>query len=373
MIIPLTNGVDESLSLFQDKRGEELGKEANKARDRMLRWKEADFLSIFGPPVLRVDAMANAVFPGGGFARLSVEPKAVGLSGLRTLHSTDLTSPGAVFDPKLDKDHTDLYDIGSMGRIEVFFGRTGLPQYIAFFMSTDAGFTLLNDEGSIEKRLVWERPRFEAMVKEIDSRWDRRVVWKVDRERQRSQLQGLNSVDPSELWQALSEWSELRKYYRTSQQSSGRESILWYDGSHVIAEASRFEDKSGSTVDFRYRGPDGVSVRRTHGKYISGITSWRRADDTVIRGDSSSLSGAKELQLPDSWTWFNQEGQPIRREFDSNGDGLPDKLWQTGMAEDSSIPLAIDRAWIINPSLIPESSQIPSQDLHRLPIRKAIE
>lgn len=43
------------------------------------------------------------------------------------------------------------------------------------------------------------------------------------------------------------------------------------------------------------------------------------------------------------------------------------------MTEASSLPLASDRSWIVNPNLIPESSRIPDQGVHRLPIKKAIE
>src|SRR5688572_24212475 len=206
----------------------------------MLRWQEADFLSIFGPPALRVDAIATPVPPGNGFARLSVEPRAVALGGIREIRSI------GAFNPAFDKDHTDLYDVGSMGRIEVFFDQTGRPQYIGFFMLTDAGFALLTDDSAIQRRLAWERPRFEAMRKEIDSRWDRRVPWKVDREKQRAQLRGLDSVDPSELWQALADWAEQKQYRGTTErQQDGRESRRWYDGGRVVAEASRFQDSSG--------------------------------------------------------------------------------------------------------------------------------
>jgi hypothetical protein len=276
--IGLLNGRDDAISLYKDARGAELQRNADILRRRMLGWKERDFRTLFGAPVLRGNGRGQSLDPGGDVARLSTEPKGVEFSGLRLA--------------EIGKDHTDLYDIGSNCRIEVFFGFSGLPVYVSFFLKTDNDFALLSDSRFIDSRLAWERPRFEAAAREIDSLWRRNVVWEVDRDEQRKKLTGLNSTDPDEIWLSLQEWGN-RLGYRLSPSSelNGVTNRRWYDGSMVMGEATlRKFDRGGQpakNLNATIHQSNGSGVRLTFGSNLVGFIGWLRPDGSYIRIDGS--------------------------------------------------------------------------------------
>jgi hypothetical protein len=99
---------------------------ADTLRRRMMNWKEADFRTLFGAPVSRSDGPWRSLYAGDGFAGLSVQPHTIAFSGLRA------GNPG--------QNHTDLYAIGSLARVEIFFGLNGTPDYAVFFLKVDSDF-----------------------------------------------------------------------------------------------------------------------------------------------------------------------------------------------------------------------------------------
>jgi len=359
--VGLENGANDAISLFSDSRAADLTQRTKALRNRMTKWEEADFIALFGAPIYRDNSIGASLSPGGDFAKLSSEARGLGLPGLRNINDKN--------------DHSDLYDIQPYGRIEVFFGSTGTPVFVAYFLKIDAEFVVLKDESSIDKRLAWERPRFDALTREIDAHWRRYVEWEVDRDQQKKPLQGLRSTDPSEVWQAFQDWGK-RAGYRVVSDLSTADRLYWrwYDGNRIVGEATRY--LSGTTsddIDLRLLRADGITIKVSSGPHRFNLIQWLRPDGTTIRIDSQALTDLPNSEWPGmygQWSWSDIRGENIRRERDTNGDGLPDKFWETGMTADTSLPLTVERSWIVNSNLIPEQSRVPDQESYRLPIRR---
>jgi hypothetical protein len=367
-MVGLKNGVADAVALSSEPRGAEVRSKADTLRLRMLNWKEQDFRSLFGVPLFRADGQGKSIQPGDGFARLSTEYEVAALPGLRT--------------NGVAKDHTDLYEVSSSAGVEVFFGITGTPVYVSFFLKVDADFVLLRDNSVIDARLAWERPRFDALYREVDTLWRRNVIWEVDRDEQRKYLTGLNSTGPDEVWQAVKEFESRLGYHATTMpETVGVTSLRWYGVNNTIqAEATlrEFESrgKPAKNVDVRIHRPDGVEIRETVGSNVYNFIGWLRPDGTYIRSESIPNWNSGIFQYGNNLelcSWYDARGKAVRREIDTNGDNLPDMYWEAGMAEESFIRLSVDKSWIVNSELIPDPYRVPDQNLRRIPIRRIPE
>ena len=112
-------------------------READAFRNRLLRWKQREFLALFGP----------AIDPGAGDDALLVgEPRTLLLSGL---HSEN---------PEDHQNHTAAYPVAvaGAGRLVVYFGHDGQsPVHVLFYLTTDKEFTKLDRVEKLDRRLAW--------------------------------------------------------------------------------------------------------------------------------------------------------------------------------------------------------------------------
>jgi hypothetical protein len=322
------------LSVRNDPRLLTFAKEVEAVRKRLLEWKEDDFLSVFGNPTRRTTGLtgASGVQAGDGFAILSTEPRGRALQGLRC---------GA---PECTKDHFDTYMVGDLARVEVVYGPNGfVPADFVFHLKMDRDFVRMDRVENLERRLAWERVRFNELVKRIDALWRLKVVWQVDAEAQTKQFQGIHSWDGAERLEAVA---------KASQQ-------LNVIGRPEVGLVS-FSYPNELTVDYLKQGPGQIMIR------------WKRARNAQLRYIEYATSRAGRW-VPMAWSWFGENEENEVRETDTNGDGLPDRYWKKGMPEASLLPLSVDLSWAVHPELVPDRLRIPDHETRRVPIRRIPE
>ena len=333
-------------------------RESDAFRNRLLGWKERDFLALFGPPV---DASK------GDEALMVGEPRVLALPGL---HSDN---------PNDNKDHTHAYQVANVGRLLVYFGNDGKsPVYVLFYLKTDKDFIKLDRVANIEKRLSWERPRFARLVMEVNRRWRQAVVWEVDTEQQAGQFQGRESGDFTTKLRALERWGKDKGYtlnYRAPDEDASP-SWSWHQGDVLMAEACHdrgFRGNKATPCHFAFYRADGSLLRDERGwPYLEMICWFRQNGEAVAFVELGTLRDGVWRRT--EWSWYNKRGEIVRTEKDSNGDGIPDVYGNSDLADhEPERLLTVDRSWAVNPGLIPVELRNLGQPERRLPLRRIPE
>jgi hypothetical protein len=343
-----------------DPRVEELRREANAFRKRIMSWKERDFLALFGKPVS----------PGTvNDALMTVEARTLGLSGM------------ASSDPKANKNHTEAYPVADVGHLVVYFGHDGEhPVYALSYLKTDKDFLKLDRAGNLEKRLAWEKPRFARLIKEVARRWRQVVVWEIDPEKEKAQSQGLESGDFAIKIRAAERWGKERGYTLKYEPPVGDEepSWAWFQGEVLMARAYHdrgFKGSEATPSHFEFYRPDGSLLRDEMGWPSLELVRWYRPGGeqrmACVEAGAIHENGAWR---PYAWSWYDKRGKVVRKEEDSNGDGIPDVQGKSDLFNQKpQTPLSIDRSWAVNPTLIPEDHRNPGQPDPRVPLRRIPE
>jgi hypothetical protein len=330
-------------------------REVEAVTGRMLHWKERDFRALFGKPVAPEERE---------YAMMCTEARVIGLSGLRYA------------DEKLNKDHTDTHLLGTGGRIDVYYGIDGeTPVHVHYYLKVDKDFVKLDRIGNLQKRLAWERPRFGDLAKNVEKRWREVVVWEVDPEKEKVQYQGIDSGDFNVKLKALLRWGEKHGYQLQHRPASGEATPRWewlHEGK-LMAEAYHdrgFKGDEGSPCYFLLYRPDGTRLRDEGGWPSLDTVRWYRPDGkTMVRCEHGSMR--QQSWRPTTWCWYGKDGKAVRSEWDTNGDGVPDRYRDDEFyKKDPGLPLAVERSWAVHPELIPEEMSIPGQAERRVPLRK---
>jgi hypothetical protein len=329
-------------------------KEVRAFGKRLLQWKERDFQAIFG----------NArVQPGARYAMMSTEPRVIGMSGRRYA------------DPKLNKDHTESYHVGNTGRLDVYYSLDGVtPVHVHFYLRADKGFIKLDRADKLQARLFWERAAFARVVSETRKRWREVVVWEVDADKQKAQSQGMGSGDLDARLRAMLRWGVQQGYRLDHQPARGDQTPrwTWFLGEKMMAEAYHdrgFKGAAGKPSNFIFYRPDGQRLRDDGGWPSVQMIRWYRPDGTMVRSEHGSQDG--DRWKPTGWSWYDKDGKAVRTEFDTNGDGVPDRVLSGEFfARAPTTTLAVERSWAVHPELIPVELRTADDPSRRLPLRK---
>jgi hypothetical protein len=100
---------------------------------------------------------------------------------------------------------------------------------------------------------------------------------------------------------------------------------------------------------------------------------WYRQDgETLARVEWGAVHDG--AWRPTAWAWYDRRGEVVRKEADSNGDGIPDVHGDSDLADqEPQSLLAVDRSWAVNPGLIPVELRNPGQPERRVPLRRIPE
>lgn len=312
---------------------------------RMSFWKARDFEALFGPPIRPVHT---------DYA-------------LTCTQSRLITTSGVGVAGEASKAHTDAYAVGDGLRADVRFQRDGVtPDYVLFYLRTGDGFVRLDRAEQLEARVIWERAVLWKALKHVDARWRAVVGWEVDPAAFDKLFAGREAADPDEKFRAYSEWGKdqgLQLY-------QGHGHWEWYRGETRVAQAYGNGDER--PANFILSDGAGRSVREHMGGGPRSYSiRWNRADGSSTRFESWERDGDRGPWRATGWGWSGPGGRGGRSEKDTNGDGIPDEVWESvGGKEPAPAPLAVERSWAVHPELIPADMRIADRPDRRLPVRK---
>ena len=325
-------------------------------RGRMLQWKERDYAAVFGTAVKLPEKLA---MPIG-------QQRAVTLSGLR------------YSDEKMNHDHCDVYAIGKIGYVEVYFGLDGqTAAEVRFFVPPDADFVKVSaDEGGLAKRLAWDKLKLDGLEVWIADKWSQLHKVQVDSAREQEHVSGDWSRDiKSKLaaWKATGETNGW-KLQEDAATSPGGRHWRWYDKTgKLVREAYPYTGNELPNVFIWVHPGTNKEMRREEGMGQDYLSWWRwcRADGTNIRYEARNHGAGSAQWRADTWVWYDGRGKEIRVESDTNGDGIPDRVAVSLDAKEEEA-LSAEKSWAVHPELIPEESRI-GDEVRAVPVREGGE
>ena len=326
-------------------------REVEALRRRLLRWKGRDFLAAFGA-ALDPDKVDGAL--------PAAETRVLGVP----FHDPN---------PDTNKQHRDAFAVGEVGRLVVWFGHDGeSPQYVLFYLETDADFPKLDRVETLPRRLAWERPRFARLAGEVDRLWRKAVVWEVDPGAEKARSRGLESADFAVKLDAAKRWGREQGYtlrYEVSEEDR-TPSWTWLRGDVVTASADgAVENGKALATRYQFYRADGSLLRDENPDMIRW---YRRDGETVARIELGRDHGG--AWRPYEWSWYDARGRIVRQEADDNGDGLPDVQGDNNIVDQEHYhPVTLDRSWAVHPDLIPADLREPGLPERRVPVRKIPE
>ena len=333
---------DMVLACRDVKEVKEFGRKMDELKKRLYPLRERDFVALFGK---------SSAMPAVTYAMPVAQSRGLALSGIRFA------------DEKLNKDHTEFYQVGPVAGIQVYYGITGSPAAILFYFVADDAFARLG-KNNLDKRLAWDQQRWHRLVEYFEKRRARIFVWEVDTQAEKKFFQ--NDHDRS-MKTKLESWlaSGKKMGYRLEivKDSAGSNNYSWYRADGTLARNAHSFGKSDFPHTFLWYHTDGKQrIRDEWGGDHTNCWRWCRPDNGAnIRYETGN---------PSTWTWYDKNGNEIRQEGDDNGDGIPD--WFSSGRKGKHQDLPLDKSWAVHPELIPEECRIPDQPDRRVPIRKIV-
>jgi hypothetical protein len=300
-----------------------LGQEMDVLKGRLRRLKERDIEALFGRPTPKTEKT---------FAMPVPQPRGLGLSGLR--HG----------DPKMNKAHTEFYTVGQSAAIEVYYGIDGVsPQAVLVYLRVDGEFPRLTKD-NLARRLAWERERLAKLNCLFEERRAAVFRWEIDPEAEKAQYQGMESGDLADKLQAMLRWGEKQGYQLKHRPASGERTPRWewFDKGRLMAEAYHdrgYKGDEGKPSLFVLFRPDGSRLRADGGwPSLNAVRWYREGGKTMVRYEGGSMG--KECWRPTTWCWYGKDGKAIHSEWDTNGDGIPDRYRDDKLhLKDDGLPL----------------------------------
>jgi hypothetical protein len=325
------------------------GKKLNEFEKKLQLLKQKDFVALFGKSQ---DRPANTY--------------AIPVSCGRVFWTS-----GLGFGAPDDRRHTDFYIVKDVAALEVHYGFNGeSPAVIIVYFCTDRDFPKLAKD-NLAKRLAWEEAQLKRFMAFYEKRSTEVFPWEIDQKDLRNLQQGDFAAAAKT---KLDAWIESgKKLGYLYEHKEGSNDWNWYLPSGNLARSAHRGANEGPPIRFIWYQEDGShELRREIFNYHTGeLTSrcWCRPGTTEsIRNESTN-----------NWWWYDKEGNVVRREWDDNGDGIPD--WYMTNEDfvgdkkevDLRKPLKVEKSWAINPKLIPEESRISDQPELRVPIRRKVD
>jgi len=348
-----------------DARVKTLKADLDVVRKRLLRLKEHDFIALFGEKIDR---------PAKAYAFPCFEIRALVVGGIWTE------------DPEENHGHTDFHQVGDFAGVEVWYGIDGKTPFMAmFFFKTDAEFVAIKAADDLEKRLAWDRARWEFFNAWVEHRMAQVFPYEVDVEAMRKLYSGEESLDVRErlrAWIAAGERLGLT-LKKTTSPDNATVSYSWLRPDRSLArKASAPGGRKGSEVPpsrfylYHHNAPGKFSQKKRRVVMLdkhSRLWWWYRPDGTNIQCHSWQGSA---FPFPSAWSWSKGEYSTIRYEWDGNRDGLPDWV-ATEFDENEEMKgrkvLNLNESWAIHPELVPEIARIPGDFQPRLIVRRRPE
>ena len=316
----------------------------DRLKQRLRLLKERDVIALFGKPVPQ---------PAKTFAMPVAQPRGLGLSGLR--HT----------DPKKNKDHDEFYRVGDTAGLRIYYALDGVtPTAIVVYFRADNSFPKLTRD-NLKDRLGWDRMRLKQFTEHLDRRRAAVFVWEVDPAAEKKLYRDDFSRDAKAklaAWKASGKKLGLRY-----QHEPGTHRHRWYRPDGTLAREAYAGHGRSVPTTFIWRHKDGKSEFRSENGGNLTITSWRwcRPGTTHnIRYETGDSSGH-----PSHWSWYDTKGKLVRSEWDSNGDGVPDRFAEDPEGKVDK-PLRVEQSWAVHPRLIPKECRIPDQPERRVPLRR---
>ncbi len=318
---------------------------------RLYPLKEKDFIALFG--------------------KSQVKPAKV--YAMPVAQSREIFEPG-LFRPPL-RAHSEFYVIKEVAALQVQYGPDGeSPRKVIFYFPTDKDFPKLNAD-NIAKRLLWDDDHLKKLAAYFDKKMVEVFPWEVDRQEQAKLHQGDFAVGAKF---KMETWIELGKKlgFIYKREEGSDEWYLYRSNGKPVCKAYR-ELRDGLPCCFIWYYEDGVSELREveircseSGQILYCREQWRQSKNgRTIREEISYGNSI-------TWTWYAKNGEPVREEWDDNGDGIPDwyKTKQDFVSKKEERELRnllnIEDSWAINSKLVPEESRISDHPDLRVPIRK---
>jgi hypothetical protein len=313
--------------------------------------KQRDLVAIFGGKTEK---------PAKTYSLPCFHPRSITFSGIRSA---------------ANQGHVDFYAVDDFAGLEVFYWDRNSPENFVLYFKTGEGFVPLRTGGDLAQRLAWDLERWGRFKKWLDGRLAHRFPYEVDDQAMRQLYQGEEAIDVREKLQAWTEAGKSRGWTLTTEtDDTGTKHYRW-----------RRPDKSLAREAYAglgYRGPDVLPDHFyewwENGKLFpdrelscavgkDSIWQWRwgRASGEIIQYHTAAPG-----KWPSSWCWYDQSGAPIRREWDDNGDGIPDLVADGPSPPHAERELPLTQSWAIHPELIPETSKAPWRIQARLIIRQ---
>ncbi|GEM_PF-5818428 len=361
----LTDEFDDTSLVFrlQEKNLQlkKLDEEVLALKKRLSVLKQRDLVAIFGEKTEK---------PAKTYSLPCFHPRAITLGGIRPV------------DPQADKSHVDFYAVGDFAGLEVFYGDRNSPENFILYFKAGEGFAALRKEDDLAKRLAWDLERWGYLKKWLDHQLARRFPYEVDDQAMRQLYQGEEAIDVREKLQAWIEVGKSRGWTMTTEaDDTGTKHYRWLRPDKSLAREAY--------AGLGYRGPDVLPDHFRewweNGKLFpdwelscavgkDSIRNWRWGRPSVGNIQYHTAAPGK---WPSSWCWYDQSGTVIRREWDDNGDGIPDLVadgpyWVADGPSPShpETELSLTQSWAIHPELVPEASRIPGSFQPRLIIRQ---
>src|SRR5262249_47785745 len=149
---------DLILACRDAKEVKEFDRKIDDLKKRLYPLRERDFVALFGK---------SSSKPAGTYAMPVAQPRGLALSGIRFA------------DEKLNKDHTEFYQVGPVAGIQGYYGISGAPVAILFYFVAVGTFPRLH-KNNLQKRIAWEQRRWHWLVDYFERRRARVFVWEVD-------------------------------------------------------------------------------------------------------------------------------------------------------------------------------------------------
>jgi hypothetical protein len=271
--------------------------------------------------------------------------------------------------------------LGDAGAVVLYFGFSDSPQTVVVYLRDGARHLSVDrrrvgplaPDALVNRRLEWDGRQLDRVVRLFRARWRERFPHELDTEAER---RGADPERSADVPAKLAAWVERgrRRGDRLDEADDGKggRTYRWSDRAGRLVRRAVLPEQS----PYRYTGweefveyhPTGRPARREYGQRskIWGV-EWFREDGTPVRREAGSSEGG--VWRPHEWAWVNPVGVPVRTEWDTNEDGVPDRYDDHDAGGLGPQRLSVPESWAVHPErIIPE---FRTGDDRGLPVRPA--